>query len=728
MVPLFGVRGSSCSPASVLIVGLLSACLPTSSLEIADSTPAGYAGPPARSGVSETSARRLGVVIETLSDIFASIESDEKQEQASFTAFMQWCSSEQEAVGEALTKARQESAETEASATELEATVEHLKQVLDDSADEIKDAKDTISQAVSLREEEEEKHTEDMQLNRQSIDQVTAAISILGKVHGEGSGGFLQSSAAAAQHQRRQQQQRSGYPGESGYILGIMKGLHDGLQQTRHGLETSEAAAKSRHDALVGSEKLRVEALQQTIADKTAEHTQARMKFVEAQRLGDKLKAQVSELSTVIADVTRECAAKPKWWSVRVEDRGKEKSALHEAIDFLRKFAGHDKDVPDWIGEKIQTPTSFLQTRSASGVASRARAGNGHSALLTTATAQLSMFAAGVGVTAKSHKHTLDSAKKVVEDLIGVLQTEQQDEAQLKTYCERELGRKGSEQASLRTAIDELNATIQRKTAETELLAAEVSSIEGELESMRVRLENATAIRKADKALYEAGKKDRALAIKVLAQAKAVLNKFYASGGKDALIQAHEATGGAEFVPQSRGSAKPIVPSGSTRKTLASEGVIILLEKLAAEIAKEQNDAANEEQEAAAAYERLQVDSRAEFDDQIQVITDRVKVKAKTLVHIGSDKEVVRQKTEDQTAVGEQLGSLHGQCDELLASFEQRTTARSFELSQLRDVVDILSGSRLAPRTGPSESSDALDATENALLQDMSRAAVGLRG
>jgi len=125
-----------------------------------------------------------------------------------------------------------------------------------------------------------------------------------------------------------------------------------------------------------------------------------------------------------------------------------------------------------------------------------------------------------------------------------------------------------------------------------------------------------------------------------------------------------------------------------------------MVQEIADDIAKEQKDAAIQEKQAVDSFEQLQQDSQQAMDDTQQDITDRVTAKAKLNVQINTHKETRTAKSDDLTALTKQLDALHRQCDELSQHFDRREKARSFQVSQLRDVMDILSGAGIAARTG----------------------------
>jgi len=238
------------------------------------------------------------------------------------------------------------------------------------------------------------------------------------------------------------------------------------------------------------------------------------------------------------------------------------------------------------------------------------------------------------------------------------------------------LEQKASDKTDTDEALKELNATISSKTAAIQLLSVQVSELNAELEQAEERLENATALRKQEHEVYQAGSRDRRLALEVLKQAATVLRKFYATKEKTSFAQA-----------RARDDPPETWQNGtSTRKEIRTAGAEALLERVAKDITKEEQDAANDERAAEAAFEQFKEDDRTSFDQAMQEITAHLQKSATLKVTLGRDRERETQLGEDTQALALQLESLHGQCDELLQHFVARTKARSFELAQLKDV------------------------------------------
>lgn len=618
--------------------------------------------------MSPKNAERLDKVVDTLNDILVGLENSQKEEASVYQQFNQWCTSTLSTSKESRDQNQLQYDQSSVDEKEQLASEEHLKASLADIKKERSDLQDMLAQATSMREDEVDKYTEEMQMNKESISQVGQAIKIVQSVQSQG--GFLQNGVL-----KRLQVNE---PGESSYVLGIMKQLREKLGKSRDEMEAAEQTRKSKHDQMALTKRQQIESLTQQLAVKQQKVAETGVGLVQTRRLISQAEKQVTDLDTVLQDTKEKCEQKQKEWKTRSEDRTKEIASLRLAIDYLQESKKKGAAT-----SAVQIP-SFLQTRSQdSGESSMAPV---IGAFLSTADADLA--AMGTDISEKNKKEMLDGAKSAVTSLIKVLDEEQKDEKNMQDHCKTTLQSKDDEKASVEEEISLLTATIARKAAEIETLTSQVTQVEAEISAAKASLESAAGIRKKEKKLYETAKRDRALAVKVLKQARAVLTQFYETQDPTSLAQ------------EDAGADQPATPQHSSRKTVLGMQAVQMMEKIIGEVEQEQKDADIEENDAAASFEQLKVDSVKEFDDSMATITDRVKRRATLGVQLGTDKETLTQRQEDLDAVNQQLQALHGRCDELIANYEKRTKARSFEISQLRDVFDILSGSSVASRTG----------------------------
>jgi len=625
--------------------------------------------------VSKESNKKINMVIATLKDILQSVVNEEKEETAMYNKYVSWCDTESAAIAKDLKDTKTELANAKVLNQEQLSSIDSLTNTVNKNEKEMEETKDAVAQAVALRTDENEKYTEEMQLNTESLRQIDTAIKHVSKVNKQG--GFLQNGVL--------KKLAVNQPGESSYVLGIMKGLEDKLKKSRAELESVEKEKVKMHNSFMDTTGKRMKEIADETTEKKILLSETTAKQAGTKRKIGKLTDEVATLTDNGIKTAETCQTAKHEWSVRQADRTKEKAALNEAVRYLSESSFEqlslmqESNEDNSKSEEERAPVvfapSFVQTVSDTKSSDNAFFAAASSALLGE----------DEEVEAHAKKDTFTGVKSVVQKLIASHQSTQQEEKDKKEYCEKEIEAKDDEKATTTDDLAAVKADIDTKTAESTQLADEVKQLYAAIDEIKASLEKAGKIRKEEAALFAASSKDRALALKVLNQAKQVLEEFY----KNAFFQksAHK-------------QAPQKWAPGNQRKDAAASGAVSMVQGIADDITKEQKDAAADEAEAAGEYARLQQDSATQRDDKQADITERVVAKAKLGVQINTLKEKATQKNDDLTAIGKQLDALHKSCDELIEYYNKRTKARSFEVSQLRDVMDILSGSGLAPRVG----------------------------
>jgi len=686
----------------------------------------------------EELARQIGTVVETLKDIVNSIQQDASKEAATFGKFSTWCESEGKAHTEGLAQAQREKDSSFVSSKELEATVSTLQHRLNEIDETIGEISDVLEQAETLRQKDKEKYTQDIDLNRASLDQIANAIRMLVSFHDQGNAQFLQTSLKGKLGMKLRGSLKD--IEHSSYILGIFKQLKEDLEKTRDELNSGEKEDKEKHDSFVSTKAAARKQLQDEKAEKTNQLTQARIDLLEAQRINKKATERIDNLSKLLKEVQGHCKAKGEQYQVRIQERKDEIEALELAIKFIKSanelsprqklvrqniqnllevddeevdaLAPSDDEVNDEVAEaeaapdaskpaldddmQLDAPPALVQIRarsmgeSTSRVMSRFRSRNPQG-----------------GFDVAGHR---GNANDVVSTLIVQLQESQKSDAEKKQYCGAALDEKEKEKAELEEQLEAVSAAIEFKSSENRKMQTEVMQLNAEIEEDKKSLQEAASIRKQEGATYESGSKDRKVAAKILKQSIAVMVEFYDKQDNTGLLQDEEAA-----IPPEAFDRR------STRKDLRSKQAIERIEMVVEDIKKEEVEAAQSEKEAVAAYEQLQEDTRNEFDKLMEEITIRKSRMAKHIVQLNSDKEEEAQAQADKKAVVKQIKALHSECDKLLANFDKVAASRNFEIGQLRDVIDILAGSNVAVRSGliQSSASSPINSREESLMEDL---------
>jgi hypothetical protein len=168
----------------------------------------------------------------------------------------------------------------------------------------------------------------------------------------------------------------------------------------------------------------------------------------------------LKEDKTFLKKTELSCADKKRAWQIRSADRAAEKAAIREAISFLVVSFKTPSLLQSRTNANGQSGVSLLQARVSEH--SRASSTDVAISMLDDTDAELSSTSADDSESTK--KGRFDNVKKMLTDLITVLQSEQKEEKAKKAMCEAELEKKGDEKDKTSDEVEMLKANIDSKT------------------------------------------------------------------------------------------------------------------------------------------------------------------------------------------------------------------------------------------------------------------------
>jgi hypothetical protein len=622
-------------------------------------------------GTSERSTQRIGAVIDTLGDLLKSIENEEEEEGKNFKCFEQWCDKEIAASGSYIEDSELKLEDLKVSIDQHTSTIERNKFAIEKGKEEAAEIQDGIDQAASIREEEEGKYTGDKTMNQQSVAQIKEAIMIVKKAPVVG--GFVQGEA----------QLQISAPGESGFVLGVFESLEKNLVRNQQKADAIEQKKADMYNNLHAGKTQQLGLVQGDIRQKSMLSSEANQKLVDSQNDLASTQAALEDGQTSHEDTTNDCTQKKKDFALRTEDRQKEKAAIREAVSYLSLTFNKDQASP---------APSFVQVGLDKSLNS-----------LTSLSQDLSSLSTQVGAAGKADH--FEGVKKVIKELQAVLQQEQVDENEKKKWCEAEMETSTKKNETKTDDLERTKASIGKAKSLIEQLSTEADALNATIESDAKSTEEAGRLRKEAKGLFERGTKDRELALKVLQEATNVLEAFYKSKPAS-LVQT---------------SADQPAIGDSERKTGEGNVVLVMLAKILDDIKLEQKHAAEEELTAEQEYEKLVLDTRHGFDSMMMEITEKVTRRAKLTVKMESSVDDQESTETSLLALGTKIEATSNDCDPVVKNFEEREKARTFEIDQLKDAFEILSGSQIAARTAflANERSFLQQRTSDTVLQQL---------
>merc|ERR1719420_1758400 len=515
---------------------------------------------------------------------------------------------------------------------------------------------DGMAQATSIRDEEKEKYTRDREMNQQSITQIREAIAIVKKANAVG---FLQGG----------EKMQISAPGESNFVLGVFQSLEKNLVRNGAKADQIEQKKDTMYNNLHAGKTQQLGLVQDDLRTKQMLISEAKQKLVDSQNDLTSTEDALQAATDSQADTTENCETKKKEWALKTGDRQKEKAAIREAMSYL-SLSSAEAGGSSLVASN-STPVSFVQVSLGKS--------------LTSLSQDLTSLSTQVGTAAKADH--FENVKKVINDLIAVLGQEQLDEKDKRAWCEDETTKTEKINATKTDELERTNAFMGKSNSLIQQLTTEADALNASVDEAEKSKDEAAKLRKDAKALYERGTKDRQLALKVLSEATTVLTKFYESQGP-ALVQADVAAD----------TVQPKVNMGK-RETGQSNVVLAMLAKITDDIKLEQKHAQEEEDKAAAEFDKYVLDVRHNFDATMMEITEKVTRRAKLAVKLEAATDDQESTTESLGALATKMEATKSECEDLVKNYDEREKARKFEIDQLKDAFEILSGSQIAART-----------------------------
>merc|ERR1712174_162929 len=317
-----------------------------------------------------------------------------------------------------------------------------------------------------------------------------------------------------------------------------------------------------------------------------------------------------------------------------------------------------------------------------------------------------------------------DKVITMIDDMVGILKTEQDDDDQKKEYCAVQFDTADDKKKALERSVAGEEASIAEAKEAIATLSQEIAALEAGIKALDKAVAEATAQRKDENAEYKALMASDTAAREVLAFAKNRLNHFYnpklykappkvelsagdrvykSLGNPDDLVTT-AAPGGiagtgiavlAQVFSHEHRAAPPAPPAtwgAYATKSEENTGVIAMLDLLSKDLEKEMTEATTEEKDAQADYEQLMKNSAAKRTLDSNALAGKGSSKADTEAELQAHESHKAAEGKDLMATMAYIASLHAECDWLLQYFDVRKEARAGEVESLKRAKAVLSG------------------------------------
>merc|ERR1719198_838109 len=485
--------------------------------------------------------------------------------------------------------------------------------------------------------------------------------------------GFLQAGQPAGAGESR----ASASNGIYGILTQMLADMEKGLSQS----QKDEIKAKEDFEALQDEKNKCIDEGKAKLDAMEAEDAGNAKALSDAKEDLELTRKQRSADVEFLRNLRLTCQNLDREWEQRSKTRSEEILAVSEALSIITEDDNRElmtKSV-SFLQESASSEMQLRRSKAASSLRKAAEFpdfdaddllnawDDRRGASLTGPRAQLSTLAVTVQLDG------FGKVKEAMDKMVADLKKEQQEEVELKQFCEKEFNQNEKEtyenneqKEDLEEKMDELEALIKK-------LDEEISDAK-----KQIGVKKASQTREEQNIEYQATVSDQRATQTILTKALDKLKSFY-----------KKAKGGAGFVQNQQ---TPPVQFGKMKSNAGASPVIGMIEQIVEDSKKTEADAISTEKEAQANYETFVKDS----NNLIKELTDAITEKTDG---IASSKTEAENAKSDHTATVEELellaehkAELHGQCDFTLSNFDIRQKARLQEIEAIGQAKAILSG------------------------------------
>jgi len=645
-------------------------------------------------------------VVEVLKDMQSQLQKEQDTDEEIYEKLACWCETNDKEKSKAIADAEQHLNHLDATIQKNIALSETLKVEIGGLTDEVAKNVKSLDVATALREKQAASFIAEEKEMVQSIQALNAAVVVLGKHH---DGSLLSSRtlaevaatarAALEKHamllqgtitpsQKRallafakgggslaQVSQPEGpatfkqaYQPQSGEIFGILRQMKETFEADLSESQKEEVASAEVFAEVKTAKQAEIKAGQATLQDKKQQLANSEETLAQAREDKEDTQASLGADEQFLMNLKEKCSGTDADWEARQKSRAEELAAISQAVAIL-----HSDDARDLFSKTFNS--AFVQTRSSSSAGRRDAA----AAVLLKAAARtrspaLSALATSVRLDAFTR------VKKAIDDMVGNLLDEKEEEVKHRDYCVEELNtnekmtaKEVHTKGNLQTKIEGLEMNINGLNTTINTMLEEI----GELKTQKQR---ASEDRVAQQAEFDGTVADQRETQSLLQQAYDTLKGVYESKtAEPALLQ-------------KKAGQTPPAEMATYEKSRGGSSVLALLEHIMADAKAMEAQAIHAEQESRDAYTAFVQDTTNSVQAKQDAVVDRTSEMSRDQGLLTETKSELDGSVAELEALAKGEGDLHASCDYILKNFQARQEARDQEVEALKQAKAYLSG------------------------------------
>jgi len=418
---------------------------------------------------------------------------------------------------------------------------------------------------------------------------------------------------------------------------------------------------QAKTDEIAAGEKL--------LEEKKEELANAEFDVANAKEDLEEIQSKLSEEQKFLMELTKQGEDAATAYEARKKDRLGEIQAVSATIEILTSDEARDAFNGAYKFIQMSMRTRRMSSRQLAAQKLRAAARK-------TKNPELSILATKVELDA------FTKIKKMIEDLIVKLKTQQADEVKKNDWCKSEFQENTMEtmkaedlKKDQEVAIEDLGTAIKTLTDEVEAGKALVAQLQ-------LDMQRAGEARVKENKDFQQTVADQVATQEILAKALDKLATFY---DKLFLVQVGRHGHKADVKQAGHKASGP---------SAGASGVMSMIEKLIYDAKELEADSKKSEGESQAAYETFVSETNAAVGEAQGVLTTKIEELAKSEKEKVETEEALALTMTDLEDLSKYKAGLHEECDYILKNFGIRQESRQAEIESLQEAIQILSGAK----------------------------------
>jgi len=456
------------------------------------------------------------------------------------------------------------------------------------------------------------------------------------------------------------------YSAQSGEILGVLKQLKEEMEGDLSEAQKTEVSRAEGFKELREAKTAEIAAGEKQLEEKKEELAQAEMDLANDKEDLEEVQAALSEDQKFMINLVKTCEEADKNFEMRKKSRLSEIQAVSETLKILTSDEARDSF--NGAYKFVQLSSTVTHRDSRRTTAARTL----RTAAAKTGNPDLSMMASSVELDA------FTKVKKMIDDMVATLKTQQADEVKKKDWCDSELQENEMQTMKAEALKSDQETQISNLEVAIKTLTDEIATAKSQIQDMQLNLQRASEQRRKENLDFQKTVADQKATQEILAKALDKLATFY---DKESLVQ-------------QKGHAKQTPPVAQMKYAPSggASGVMSMIEKLIYDAKELEADAVKGESEAQSQYETLVADTNASVADLQKAIVTKTESLAESEKQLTETKEALEGTMADLESLNEYKSDMHKDCDYILKNFQIRQDGRAQEIEALQQAKQILSG------------------------------------